>query len=180
MMQPSCFPDSCKDWHLHNHQIFQCLQQAFDKCCFESEWSITHSCHFHVLLTYCFAPPPEHIYERIEASQKTNSDVFLFNIIIIMQTSVIEMRMWIVYPLPLECYVLLIALVACTCTLLAAVCFRKLGQQGVFRRTFFQKPQAFQIPTRGWHWVVGERAFREFFSQWGQQNCKASCKVALV
>jgi hypothetical protein len=79
-----------------------------------------------------------------------------------MQTSVIEMRMWIVYPPSLwNCYFLLIASVACTCTLLAAVCFRKLGQQGVFRRTFFHKPRAFQIPIRGCNWVVGEPVFRD-------------------
>jgi hypothetical protein len=78
-----------------------------------------------------------------------------------MQTSVIETRMWIVYSLPSECCVPLIASVACTYTLLAAVCFRKLEQQGVFRRTFFHKPRALQIPIRGWHWVVGERVFRE-------------------
>jgi len=125
------------------------------------EWVIDHSqLPISCLLTYCF-PPPGHIYERIEASQKTKSDFFLFNIIIIMQTSVIETRMWIVYSLPSECCVPLIASVACTYTLLAAVCFRKLEQQGVFRRTFFHKPRALQIPIRGWHWVVGERVFRE-------------------
>jgi len=157
-MQPSCFPDSCKDCNLHNHQKkFKCLQQAFDKCCFESEWSITHSCQFHVYFTDCFAPPG-HIYERIEASRKTKADVFLFNIIIIMQTSVIETRCGLCIPSPRN---VVLPSVACTCTLLAAVCFRKLGQQGVFRRTFFHKPQAFQIPIRGWNWVVGERVFRE-------------------
>jgi hypothetical protein len=45
-------------WFLQGLQFaqssnFQCLQQAFDNCCFESEWSITHSCQFHVYLLLC-------------------------------------------------------------------------------------------------------------------------------
>lgn len=145
-MQRSCFPDSCKDCNLYNHQIFSVCNKLLTNVALRvSDRSLTAANFinrsFPKNKIWCL--PVQYINHHANFCD-WNEDVDC------------------VFPPPPECCVLLIASVACTCTLLAAACFRKLGQQGVFRRTFFHKPRrAFQIPTRGWYWVVGERGFRE-------------------